>query len=161
TYLGEVARATMELWGVPLRPADVAELDYRQRYIEHDVPLIEEWGVAHMVGTFAGVYVDQRAGGLMRIGFTTNQAASLANLTQNLALTAPIRTTTFPGEPSHSVTSLEALLSEVENAAAELPGGLIYSVTLDVEHNNFTVRTSNVDDATASLDGRFGSTAPL
>ncbi|MGH7484164.1 MAG: 6-bladed beta-propeller, partial [bacterium] len=67
---GEVARASMERWGVPLRPADIAELEYRERYLAQDAPIVSAWGESQAPSTYAGFYMDHRAGGKIRIGFT-------------------------------------------------------------------------------------------
>ena len=63
TPTGEVARATMETWGVPLRAVDAAELEYRERYAAEAARLIPEWAEAHAQSTYAGYYIDQRQGG--------------------------------------------------------------------------------------------------
>jgi hypothetical protein len=69
TPQGEVARATQEKWSVPLRSVDAAELEYRDAYITTDVDPIEEWvKTAYPATTYAGYYVDHRAGGILYVG---------------------------------------------------------------------------------------------
>jgi hypothetical protein len=68
TPAGQVARASWERWGVPLRPADVAEMEYREGYMATNIPLIEEWAETHSSNTYAGYYLDHPSGGVMHVG---------------------------------------------------------------------------------------------
>ena len=86
---GEVARASQERWGVPLRPVDVAELEWRLQYWEQASAVIPSWVSANAPSSFAGFYLDERAGGKIVVGFTGSQAATtLAALEQNAGLIA-------------------------------------------------------------------------
>ena len=86
TPLGQVARASYERWGVPLRPEDAAELEHRQWLYEANAEAIDNWVEATNPSTYAGYYMDHAAGGIMRIGFTASQEASLAALRSMLSL---------------------------------------------------------------------------
>ena len=84
TPAGEVARASYERWGVPLRSADAAELEYREWLYDLNSERIDQWVEAGNPGNYAGYYLDHAAGGVMRIGFLNNQAEQLANLESSL-----------------------------------------------------------------------------
>jgi tripartite motif-containing protein 71 len=57
TPAGEVARASWERWGVPLRPADVAEMEYREWFNDVNGERIDEWVEESAPGNFAGYYI--------------------------------------------------------------------------------------------------------
>jgi len=116
-YEGDpVARGSWERWGVPLRPADVAELEYREQYLELNIPKIEEWAESHQGNTYAGYYLDHASGGLMRVGFTQSQGSMIESLKAEVALVAPDRITPYPAQPNASQGALEETLSGVEAA---------------------------------------------
>lgn len=66
-------RTALERFGVPLTSAELAALDARQR-VDALVPALERQAAAEAPGSFAGLYVDQRAGGVVRVGFTRDAA---------------------------------------------------------------------------------------
>lgn len=90
-----VARESRERWGVPLRQADVDELEYRIWFMAHDLPQIDAWARANFPGTFTGVLADERSGGLLRVGFSADQEASIAALKAGAGLLAPDRVALF------------------------------------------------------------------
>jgi sugar lactone lactonase YvrE len=120
TPAGGVAQATWERWGVPLRYVDEQELEYRLAYIAQDVPLIQEWAKAHAWGQYGGYWVDERAGGLIRVGFTEHQAELVAQMKAELgsALAATERITTFTTPPTSTVAQVEASASSIHAYAA-------------------------------------------
>jgi hypothetical protein len=111
---GEVARASMERWGVPLRPSDVAEMEYRESYIAQAAKAIPAWAEAHASGSYAGYYVSQREGGIIHVGFTSDQSALLAELITQAGLIAPERVQTFVGTPSQSLHNLGSIMGECQ-----------------------------------------------
>jgi DNA-binding beta-propeller fold protein YncE len=161
TEAGKVANATWELWGVPLRYVDEQELDYRQRYMEHDIPLIEQWGRTHFPGTFAGVYVDQRAGGIMRVGFTSGAAGSLAQLKSEVSLMAPERLGEFQGPPVQPLSSLEGADEKLKDVGESLASGVIVSAGTDVVDNGLVVGTEDPAAATEVVRALIGPNVPL
>lgn len=161
TPAGEVARSSWERWGVPLRAGDVAELEYRQYYMDHDISLIEAWGRAHQSGTFAGVYISEEAGGLMRVGFTSNQSASIASLQLGAGLVAPDRVAGFTTAPTSPLAALEAAEASIESAEASFPPGLVVSNGIDIVGNTAAVGATDVAQAETRIDNLLGAGAPV
>jgi tripartite motif-containing protein 71 len=140
TPAGEVARVTDARWGVPLRAIDAAELEYRQAYIEQAATAIPDWAKSNAATTYAGYYVDHRAGGLIRVGFTTSQAESLQALKQAGLLTASDRLALFPSAPQHSYDKLIDVQYEVAAHASSLPS--YTRAYIDIKQNLVMVGTS-------------------
>jgi YD repeat-containing protein len=145
TPAGQTARATMDRWGVPLRPEDAAEMEYRERYLAYNGPIITQWGESTYPGSFAGYYVDHRAGGKIRVGFTQDQDVPVGQLQVVTGLMAPDRVTSFPYQPTKPLQTLESLRDAVAQAVG-LPSSpaQMYNVSLDVEDNEVQVGTAEV-----------------
>jgi YD repeat-containing protein len=158
-----VARSSMERWGVPLYPADVAELEYRERYVAADAEIITQWAETNAPNTFAGYWVDHRNGGLIRLGFTANQTQSVSELTQVAGLLATNRFVPFSSIPGHSYTELQSLQSSISaNDATHLPlRGKIGRVGIDVKNNAVAVGTPAVQEVTNGLTAAYGGSAPF
>jgi DNA-binding beta-propeller fold protein YncE len=163
TYVGEVARASWERWGVPLRPVDVAEMEYREGYIATDLPVIEEWAEANALNTYAGYYVDHPQGGVIHLGFTTNQTGTVASLKQQLDLLAESRIVPYASLPPTSESTLRSTLELVLDAwsTVEPLDGLITEVGLDEGDSMVSVGTSNVSLTEDFLDELLGAQAPI
>lgn len=156
-----IARASWERWGAPLRTQDIAELDYRLSYWAHDSEAIRVWASTHAPSTFAGVYIDERAGGLMRVGFTSDQAGRISELKASADLQAPDRLTAFPKGPQHSLTELESLQSQIISAADSYPAGLVVTASSDLVSNTIRVGSENVNGTLSRLQADFGIQAPI
>jgi YD repeat-containing protein len=158
-----VAKASMERWGAPLRTPEVAELEYRLAYWRQASEVIPAWAGSNAAGTFAGFYLDERAGGTIVVGFTGGQAAaSLSALEQTAGLMAGAdRIVAMTPPPVHTLTYLEGLRQQVSEAAAGYPSGLVTRTTVDVRSNSVKVGASNVAQAQSLLDGSFGQQAPI
>jgi sugar lactone lactonase YvrE len=156
-----VARSTSERWEVPLRTVDVAELEYREAYMEHDIPLIEEWAKAHTSSIYAGVYVDQKSGGLIRVGFTENQAATISAMKQEIALMAPERLAGFSSTPLHSLASLESLETQLEGVSESWSENLLVSSALDIPGNQIIAGVANVGEASSLIHSALGPEVPV
>jgi sugar lactone lactonase YvrE len=158
-----VARASWERWGVPLRTSDVAELEYRENYTAHNRQLIDEWASAHYPNTYAGYYIDNRAGGIMHVGFTQEQSARLAELEQQLPLIATDRLQVYPTPPPKARVDLTKLVSEVNQAW--LSNGTLKSLITETgiseSKDTVEVGTSNVSQVQSVLAGLFGAQAPI
>lgn len=163
TPAGEVARASMERWGVPLRPEDVAELEYRERYVEHNGPVIQEWGESNHPNSYAGYWVDHRSGGLMRVGFVGGSSGPLGQIKADPRIEAPERADAFGKDPSKAISELVSLQAAIAaNHASEAPlQGLITRVGLDIAANKVTVGSSNVAAVSEGLIGAYGASAPF
>jgi YD repeat-containing protein len=155
-----VARASMDEWGVPLFPADVAELEYRERYVDQAATSIPKWASLNgATPDYAGYYVDHRAGGLIYVGFTSNQATRVAALKESGGLIAPDRLRPFPIQPTSSISYLEGLqLSIVE--ASDSPSTM-GGAKVNPEKNIVEVGATNVSQVDGYIDFHFGSGAPV
>jgi streptogramin lyase len=160
---GQVAQSSSESWGVPLRAADVAELDYRLEYVARDAPLIQEWAKAHDWAIYGGYWVDERAGGVIRIGFTERQAELVTQMKQELGgqLLAPERITTFSTAPTTTVAQLEASAASIHSYAATHPALQEDMATAEFEPatNKVAVEVVNVAQAESEVAAAIGSLA--
>jgi sugar lactone lactonase YvrE len=157
TPKGEVARASWERWGVPLRAVDVAELEYRERYIAQAATVIPQWAEAHASSTYAGYYVDHRQGGIIHVGFTSaSQSQELSRLTAEVGEVAPGRISTFEGQPSYSY---KELLEAWHANSAALGGQSItesmVSQAIDLDNNKVEVKTEDVAGTESFLAQHF------
>ena len=160
TAAGEVARATTAAWGVPLRPSDVAELELRERYVDQASTALPQWAnSAGAGGAYAGYYVDHSQGGLVYVGFTSQQPQRIEALKQSGAFGAPDRLRPFPFVPSQSYAQLVSLEASILTKSNSVAGFI--SSHVDVEHNRVEVRSTNVAQAQADLNAQFGSQAPI
>jgi YD repeat-containing protein len=158
TPAGQVARATMDRWGVPLRPADAAEMEYREWYVEINGPLIEDWGYTHFPTTYSGYQVDHRSGGIIRVGFTQDQEQRVGELAEQPNLLATDRLDTFQTVPTQARISLESLDTLVADAAMEdiqLSG--VTDVGIGDAENSVVVGATNVNQVEQRLTQLFGS----
>jgi len=163
TPAGEVARASWERWGVPLRPADVAELEYREWFYEVNAGRIDQWVEATNPSSYAGYYIDHRAGGIMHVGFTQDQASQLASLKASLSLVAGERLQVYPTTPTASYLSVRATAQSVLGAIESNPtlANLIVSVEEDEAGKATRVGTPNVAQVEGILDQMLGANAPV
>jgi YD repeat-containing protein len=162
TPLGEVARYGTANWGVPMRPIDVAEMEYREWYIRENGPRIEAWGEEHATA-YAGYEVDHAAGGQLRVRFAANVDQNLEELNQNVALVAPAR---VGGAVSPTGTSLAGLRLLQANIASSLSTSDVLAeklrtVSIDTEAGVVVVGASNVPSVEGELDALFGTSVPI
>jgi YD repeat-containing protein len=158
---GEIARASMERWGVPLRWEDVAELEFRENYMRQASTAIPQWTNENGASSvYSGYYVSHRLGGLVYLGFTSDQAGRLSSLKQTEGLMAPERLRSFPTPPSHSLTELESLQVSASEAIAPLEPSLVTTIKIDIENNRVKVGASDESQVSAFLQGHFGQ-API
>jgi tripartite motif-containing protein 71 len=163
-YQGDaVARASWERWGVPLRPADVAEIEYREWFMEQNIPLVEDWANQHRPSTFAGYYIDHRGGGIMHIGFTSDQPGALAELKEQIPVAAADRLAIYPVIPTVSRTSLDGTLVNVEALWDNDPAlaETIVSSGIDESTNTVEVTGRNVSLIEDHIKNALGQQAPL
>ena len=163
TPAGQIARASMERWGVPLRWEDVAEMEYREWYMAVNIPLIEDWAESHHADSFSGYYVDHRSGGTLHVGFTQNQTAALSELKQQTSLSAPERLTVYPTVPTASRVSLATIMEGVEAAWATDPAleNLITSAGIDEVTNTVEVTGTNTVVIDSGLKAALGQSIPI
>jgi YD repeat-containing protein len=159
TPAGEVARVSSQRWGVPLRPIDIAELEYRQLYVRQAALAVPQWAEAHDLDTYAGYYVDHRAGGIVHIGFTQEQAATVSEFAQDGEFLAPGRIASFASTPQYPYSDLAVVQAEIAahtNSLADITQALI-----DIKGNTVRVGTSSSVPAMATaLVSLLGPHAP-
>jgi tripartite motif-containing protein 71 len=167
TPVGEVARTSWEHWGVPLRPEDVAELQYREAYVAQDGPLIREWAEANHPNIYAGYWVDHRAGGIIRVGFKASGSTELEKLLAEVkaipGLAATTRIASFTSSVVHPISELTSLQYTIGMTSSADPAlaGKIASVGVDIPSNTTTVGTPDVQGITNRLHEIYGSAAPV
>jgi len=164
TPAGEVARASRERWGVPLRPADVAELEYREWLYDVNGERIDQWVEATSPGSYAGYYMDHAAGGIMHIGFTQNQESELASMVTSLSLVGgSSRLDIYPTTPTASYLAVRATAQSVLGAMESNPtlANLVVSVEDDEAGKATRVGTANVAQVESMLDQMLGANAPV
>ncbi len=132
TPAGEVARATDQRWGSPLRSVDAAEMDYREGYVASIGKMLEEWGPAERTSTYAGYSVNNSAGGIIEIGFTSEPATNLAAFEEAMDPPAQDRLVAYLASQGLSAVALV----EKEDAVAE---AIEVSATLQSEITEFWV----------------------
>jgi YD repeat-containing protein len=159
TPVGEVARASWERWGVPLRAEDVAELEYRQRYLAQNGPIISQGGEAAHFASYAGYYVDHRAGGKIRIGFTSAMSDRVADISELPNLAARDRITPFPSQPAWSLQSLRDAATDFRKAMSTRPdlAALLTTTGPDIKANRFLVGTTDLGVMADFVSAHFGS----
>jgi YD repeat-containing protein len=163
TPAGEVARATTEQWGSPLRPGDAAELEYRNWYLEVVGGELDKWGAEHYPSTYAGYTIDQAAGGVIRAGFTANQAGRLEEFKSQVSPPAADRLQSAGVAPAISLSTLgnlEAAVSEEAEADPAL-NAVFNEVWVDIPGNVVKVGASDTAKATQLLTSAFGSSSPI
>ena len=163
TPAGEVARASWERWGVPLRVKDIEELEYRERYLANNAPIISQWGSSTASSTYAGYYMDHRAGGKIRIGFTTSQGSMLAVVKQLSGLMATDRITPFSTQPVWSLAHLSSISQDFDQEITSHPSirALLTAGELDVQGNKILIGTSDVGQVNNFLQSNYGSTTAI
>jgi len=160
---GEVARATDAKWGVPLRAVDAAELEYREWYLAHNAPLISEWGQTQAPSSYAGFYIDHPAGGLIRIGFTNNQNASVEALKKQPDFVATDRFTAFSAQPNWTLSHLQALSRDFDSRVQSRPDILatMSEARLDIAENRLKLGGDNLPLLSSFVQGEYGSTSAI
>lgn len=156
-----VARVTTDELGLPLRPQDDRELEFRDEYREQTASILEHWAPRHAAATFAGWDFDHEYGGIFYIGFTGDQDAQLAAFKARFDLIAPGRIRPFPIPPTHSERELISLEEEVFEWLLTVKGDLFTSLSTNVLANKIEVGSLHVAKARSLLAERFGADAPI
>lgn len=160
---GKVAYATWERWGVPLRYVDEQELEYREAYFAQDAPLIQAWAKEHAWDVYGGYYMDERAGGLLRVGFTEHQAELITQMKQELGgqLAATDRIVGFTNAPTWTVAQIEGNADSIEEnwESGSAIGENVVGVEFDPATNKVRVGAENISAAEAETSSIIGSLA--
>jgi streptogramin lyase len=163
TPLGQVARASQERWGVPLRPEDVAEMEYREWFLATNGFVLDGWFESAQPTGYAGYYIDHRAGGVFRIGFTDDQESAIEVLKNGLPLVAKERMATFPVEPDFdwkTLNGVEDTLIESLPTNSALDNAMS-NIGLSARANRVEMFTQGVPAAEAAVSSVLGGGHPV
>jgi hypothetical protein len=153
-------RHTTSVWGAPLRRADLKIFSYRSRYCGQFGEEVYPWVERHSLAfaSFADYYVDTEAGGIIYVGFTTEQDAQVAQLKAELQLIAPGKVRPFPFQPRYTSAELSSLM---ERITEEPNRRLLSSVGIEARLNKVVVETTHVAKVRAIYLTEFGPEAPI
>jgi hypothetical protein len=150
----------VDQYGVPLTPAEVADLDHRVD-VQAEIDTIDAYGDAHP-DSYAGVYVDQLHGGLIYVGFTANADANFAAVKAQFAYPDMLRQ--FPTTPAHTYAELQALDQRVQTDVANgtLAADGVVSAGINEETNKVEAESlAPTAAAAADLQARYGDAVTL
>lgn len=157
-----VARWTSEeeAFGMPLRAAEQVELEYRDSYRERFQDLVEagDWVAKNAASSYAGYELDEAAGGIIYVGFTTEPEAMLAKLQRHLI--APDRFKPFPVTPTYTEAELEKIWFDFPSQKSPL-WGLVNETGIDYLANKIEVGTEHVARVRRLIAARYGPDAPF
>ena len=157
------AMYSTDKWGVPLRQPEISELEYRERYIAQAGPAIETWAESNAPTTYGGYYVDNRAGGLIYVGFTGNQLEKVTTLKASGALEVSSVIREFPTPPIRSIYSAEATEVDVAEFVQENAAARAITSTIGMEPGSTKIRVESTDPVQDQqlLTGHFGASAEI
>lgn len=157
------ATAAVNSWGVPMRAPELAEMEYRRTYTNQAAQVIPEWAEEHAPSSYGGFYVDDRAGGVIYVGFTENQTALVEELKQDSDLINPGQIREYPSPPTISVSSLESTAPSVTAALMSVPSikQVTSSVHVSSEGNVIQVGVTDPGPVREFLKSHFGANAPI
>jgi sugar lactone lactonase YvrE len=150
---GQVAYATWERWGIPLRYVDEQELEYREWLYNTNAEKIDKWVEETEPANFSGYYLDNRVGGIMYVGFLGDQQAQLTQLKALLNLVAPARVEVYPVPPTVSFLSARATAQAAVNAIEATPSLSEHVISIKEEKSGTALRVgaTNVAQVESSL----------
>jgi hypothetical protein len=147
-------RAADRSFGIPLSRGEA--LDLRARIAaERQLPSIQRFALSSTPRTFAGVYVDQRRGGLIVISFTRGARERVRALRARLSRPGLIRARTA----RFSLAQLESLHARVDRewSALRSLGITVIATTTDIPHNAVGIAVTDTAPRTAALlERRYG-----
>ncbi len=160
---GEVARASSERWGVPLRQSDVVEMEYRETYISHDGEVIENWAKQAIPTDYAGYYVDNLRGGIINVGFAHNAQEDLARLKQEVNPMAEAAVRAYVARSNETSAQLDDTFEAVMNAWSSDPTleeNVVYA-GINQEANTVEIGSTETGTVEQVLHEILGSEAPI
>lgn len=156
-----VARYTTVEIGMPLRPRDQRELDFRDEYLTQIYTELDRWVPKHAKATYAGYDMDHEHGGIIYIGFVGDQDAQLAAFLHSFKPIAPGRIKPFPVPPKYTEAHLERLAEQVWEPPASKLGELITSTGVNTLANKVEVGTEHVAEVERLIAEKYGPEAPF
>jgi YD repeat-containing protein len=159
----ETAMRAVEEFGYPMHAAELAAMEYRRQYLSQAAEVIPQWAEENASSTYGGYYVDNRAGGIIYIGFTQEQAAKVAALKGSGQLMATGQVAEMPTPPSRSLSSVEATEASVASAIAGNASVLAATSTISVTPDTALVEVvaTNTTLVQNFLTSTFGASAPI
>ena len=158
-------RAVAE-FGVPMRQAELQEMEWREQYVSQAAEAIPQWVEEHAATTYGGFYVDDRAGGIIYVGFTgspQSQAEQVEALKQSGVLMNPGQVQPYPTPPARSVADLEATQASI--SAAIMSNSEVREATVSLSPatsgNEVEVGATDPSLVGAFLEQQFGAGAPI
>ncbi|MDQ3724422.1 MAG: DUF6531 domain-containing protein [Actinomycetota bacterium] len=157
------AMTAVEEFGVPMRAPELAEMEYRRQYLAQASEVIPQWAEEHAPATYGGYYVDNRAGGVIYVGFTQDQSGQVAALNDSGALMEPAKVEGMPAPPSRSIESVEVTEANVAQFVLNSPtiSALTTSISTSTQAGLVEVTASNPEYVRQQLTSQFGASAPI
>jgi YD repeat-containing protein len=157
------AMAAADTWGVPMRGPELAEMEYRTAYTNQAATLIPEWAEEHAASSYGGMYVDERAGGRIYVGFTANQGSLVEALRQSGQLMNPSMVYAFPVPPTQSMINTEELAASVAGALAGNTAAREATTSVSVANSQGVVEVGATNPTLVSevLKTQLGASAPI
>ena len=157
------AMSAVENFGSPMRAPELSEMKYRRQYVNNAAQVIPEWAEEHAPTLYGGSFVDDRAGGLIYVGFTQNQAALVDALKDDPRLINPGAIREFPTPPAAPIASLE---TSSESVVAALDGDsamaqLTTSVHVSSQGQMIEVGSTDPTAVQQFLTATFGAGIPI
>ena len=146
--------AAVTSYGVPLTVAEQADLDGRAATLAELAPILQAYGDEHR-DEFAGLYVDQDAGGRLVMMFTSDLPEHAAALSLLVRPNAPLDVIAAP----RAEADLEALMNQITSDEARLRqlGVVVLRTSLDTEASRVEIGVSTVRwDAAGLLTAIYG-----
>jgi tripartite motif-containing protein 71 len=156
------AVAAVNSWGVPMRAAELGEMEYRREYMNRAAEVIPLWAEEHAAESYGGFYVDDRAGGIIYVGFTENQQSLVESLKQDSRLINPGAIHEFPTPPTRSWHNLETTIPSVESAlTVEGVIGQVTSIGVASSGSLIRVGSTSPSVVTEAIQRQLGVSAPI
>lgn len=139
--------------GFPLTAAEVDDLAERERELAEVEREVNSYVEVQAGDSFAGMLVDQQAGGILRVGFSDDAPQHLERL--RARSDAPERITTFAAD--HSEAELDTFADRIGRDLDELGDLGVHQVAVDVEQGTVEVTAS---ERTAALEEELAQRYP-
>lgn len=148
-------RANATRWGTAVTEAEARDLSERVAMQNRLAP-IRAYAEREAQNSYAGMFIDQRAGGLLRVAFTRDAAKHRDRLSRLFAYPARLRVSSA----THTLAELERVQDEISDAIPRLAadGIDVRTVGQTIAENIVTVgAASAVSAAAQALRERYGS----
>lgn len=153
--------ASIDEWGVPLTAAELTELAGRVT-ADDQLSVVDDFGAGQAAASYAGLYIDQKDGGKIYVGFTQNVTANMNAI--KAIYPQPQLLYPFPVAPTRTVAQLDALQDRVSNdwTAGTLAADLINTLGKDEKVNKVIAYSATPTPAAETdLRTRYGDGVEL